>query len=378
MLELKNDHNVYILGAGFSRDRGFPLVADFLNHMRDAHPWLMEKGRQREAEAIERIIEFRLNSASAAYRVKADLENIEELFSLASAKPNSGQLMNQVRLAIAATISYCEEMNASLNINIDAPTGSLKIPSNSEPNSRGQIPNVTSLYRANFYHALIAQLCGRMIKSEPESENTFISFNYDSLVEDAFEQNSIPWTYGFKSRHSIHESLKKTNHYMNESNAIPVYKLHGSVNWAYAKGRGKGFTIFRSYDELLKEGLIPELIPPTWRKVFDSKLSDVWDLAIEKIKTATRIIIIGFSIPETDLHFKHLIAAGLQDNVSLRKVYLISPDENLVSRSERIFRDTVQIEAKKIYTRNILSNSALLSEIGRPCPEKVKFMATYS
>ena len=31
-----NDRNVYILGAGFSADAGMPLVAGFMNTMRDA------------------------------------------------------------------------------------------------------------------------------------------------------------------------------------------------------------------------------------------------------------------------------------------------------------------------------------------------------
>ena len=31
-----NDHNVYILGAGFSAQAGLPLITDFMNRMRDA------------------------------------------------------------------------------------------------------------------------------------------------------------------------------------------------------------------------------------------------------------------------------------------------------------------------------------------------------
>jgi hypothetical protein len=48
---LENDHNVYILGAGFSVDGGPPLVADFMNAMRDSVEWLQAKKRDAEAEA---------------------------------------------------------------------------------------------------------------------------------------------------------------------------------------------------------------------------------------------------------------------------------------------------------------------------------------
>src|SRR6266436_1423071 len=84
-LPLQNDHNVYILGAGFSFEAGLPLINNFLVRMRDSHEWLKAQGRLAEADAVQKVLEFRLKAASAAYYVNLDLENIEELFSLASA-----------------------------------------------------------------------------------------------------------------------------------------------------------------------------------------------------------------------------------------------------------------------------------------------------
>ena len=40
-----NDHNVYILGAGFAQEAGLPLIKDFMNQMRDAAAWLEEHPR---------------------------------------------------------------------------------------------------------------------------------------------------------------------------------------------------------------------------------------------------------------------------------------------------------------------------------------------
>ena len=39
-----NDHNVYILGAGFAAEAGLPLIKDFMNRMRDAAAWLEVQG----------------------------------------------------------------------------------------------------------------------------------------------------------------------------------------------------------------------------------------------------------------------------------------------------------------------------------------------
>ena len=78
-----NDHNVYILGAGFAAEAGLPLIKGFTNRMRDAAAWLEEQvGRKRELEAISHVLKFRLKAAGAAHRVPLNVENIEELFSL--------------------------------------------------------------------------------------------------------------------------------------------------------------------------------------------------------------------------------------------------------------------------------------------------------
>jgi hypothetical protein len=101
---LRNDHNVYILGAGFSREAGLPLISDFLSQMRDGYDWLIQQNRPLEAKAIDDVLKFRLAAASAAYWVNLDLENIEELFSLAFA--NTDGIATSMQLAIAATLDY--------------------------------------------------------------------------------------------------------------------------------------------------------------------------------------------------------------------------------------------------------------------------------
>ena len=64
-LTIENDKNVYILGAGFSMSRGLPGIQHFMLRLRDAHPWLISHHRGREAEAVERVIQYRILSAAA-------------------------------------------------------------------------------------------------------------------------------------------------------------------------------------------------------------------------------------------------------------------------------------------------------------------------
>jgi hypothetical protein len=74
-----NDHNVYVLGAGFSKDAGLPVVDEFFDKTRDSVQWLKDNGYGREADAVQRVLDFRLQAASAALRVELDVENIEQL-----------------------------------------------------------------------------------------------------------------------------------------------------------------------------------------------------------------------------------------------------------------------------------------------------------
>src|SRR5882672_4718704 len=102
-------------------------------------------------------------------------------------------------------------------------------------------------------------------------------------------------------------------------------KLHGSVNWA-APHESTKLRIYGNYQELLAAKRQVLLVPPTWRKTFSGAISQVWDTAVRALTNATRIVIIGFSIPPTDIHFKYLLAAGLQENISLRKIYCVNTD----------------------------------------------------
>jgi hypothetical protein len=123
----------------------------------------------------------------------------------------------------------------------------------------------------------------------------------------------------------------------------------------------------------------PMLVPPTWRKTFEGQISTVWEKAVRAIKRATRIIVIGFSMRPTDTHFKYLLAAGLQGNISLRKFYFVNPGlndpetaktlrDNLfgVLREELEKKGVVTLEASR--THEFLFSQAHLRTINRQYP----------
>ncbi len=48
-------------------------------------------------------------------------------------------------------------------------------------------------------------------------------------------------------------------------------------------------------------------------------------------------MVIGFSIPDNDVHFKYLLAAGLADNVSLRSVWFVDESRIVQERADSLF-----------------------------------------
>ncbi len=163
------------------------------------------------------------------------------------------------------------------------------------------------------------------LNGSPQGQNAFITFNYDTVLEDALDNLGLGFKYGLGEGYDHHTSKPV-------GQAVPIFKLHGSVNWGIdgssLKGIPDALKIYPDSSTLLADKAQPVLVPPTWKKIFAGPLGGVWAAAIETLSTATRIVIIGFSMPPTDMHFKYLMAAGLQNNVSLRHIVFVNPGED--------------------------------------------------
>lgn len=332
-IHLENDHVVYVLGAVFSYDKGLPMMGSFMNRLRDSHPILTQLGRDAEAQAVEQVLAYRRASAAAAYRIDVDLESIEQLFSLASI--GASQMFGEIRLPIAATLSVSALSGAGQGINLQVGPG-ISFPANWTKviTQNAQVFGVN----ADRYEYYLACMTGLLSAPSPVRRTTILTFNYDTVVEDALFALNAPFNYGFKGRTVNFDATSRCES-QPSSGSVDVLKLHGSLNWAHRKGRGRTFTVFGSYEDARSHGLVPEIIPPTWDKHLDGQLTEVWRRARAALSTATRIVIIGFSIPETDLHFKYLLAAGLSENLSAREILFVDPYiENIERRAALLLR----------------------------------------
>jgi len=312
------DHNVYILGAGFSFESGIPLIQGFLNKMADSLPLLRGHGRTQEVEAIRKVFDFKLHASSAAYRSNIDLENIEDLFSLASMSGDP-DLMRDITRAIAATID-CARSNTEppkVTVIVDAQHVDLLKKWTIGTGVAAGFAKLTGP-KYELYAGYLSNLFA--VPYSPWARNTVLTFNYDTLLEDALYELDIPFDYDFAPNTVQYENARCT-----PGAHFHTYKLHGSVNWTGEDQTNAKLKIRGTYEDVRTSNEDVHLIPPTWHKYFGPSLTDIWSKAVRSLQQATRVIIVGFSIPPADTHFKYLIAAGLKDNISLRSIIFVNP-----------------------------------------------------
>ena len=361
---LEIDHNVYILGAGFSVEAGYPLVRNFMDLMREAY---LTKKEESDRKSLKKVLNFRQKVSSAAYRTIFDPENIEDLFSLATATQND---KSDMAIAIAETLSHCKNkrIDKALSFPVLLKEGETII--GFDQNNMIGEPKYPIIDRFKLYAGIMAGKWG----NTSMGSNSFITFNYDLVLEEAFQLFKIPFRYdglpepyegllramGFGFDLIYHDLPNTFVTDSKQNDAVSLIKLHGSINWAvdYTKknGKPKEFHIYSSYTDSLAHDIRESsdtfvqdkelvLIPPVWDKGTthgENPLFRMWSQAIKKLRTATRIIVIGYSLPPTDAHFRYLLAAGLQENISLKKIVFVDPglkegDPNRPLLEERIF-----------------------------------------
>src|SRR5882757_6919002 len=186
------NHNVYILGAGFSHEAGFPLMADFMDKMQECQRWLATQSfaDDNQIEVFNTVFEFQRTANSACAKINIDPNNIEDLFSLASASFNK-PLQKALISALAQTINYADT-NKYLDkhlFRLLTRDGTV-IAENNQDVYSVYAQTITGKFRDNR---------GPVHQHYPESCNTIITFNYDTLLEETFYSINEPFNYGFDS-----------------------------------------------------------------------------------------------------------------------------------------------------------------------------------
>lgn len=334
------DRNVFILGAGFSADAGAPVIRDFIDVSRELYDDPDSGLHPKEKQLFQNVFNFKKEVAQAREKFEIDLDNIEELFGLVEM---SHRLNSEVADTRDATV-YLIAKTLELATRRYPPTRWIGL--TPHPNYKNipliwqnAVPRDTQrngdYFHCEMYRHFANLLTG--IYDNPQKNkfrsNAVITFNYDIVLDQALKATGILPDYGLTGT--------------SNGRGIPLLKLHGSTNWVFCKDCRKpsvwqdGVTSlfpFRSIQcqHCGKDDPRLLLVPPSWDKnEYQDIMRPVWAKAVEELKAATRICIIGYSMPESDSFFKYLLTLGLSQNHQLYKLIVVdklTPIHNVINR----------------------------------------------
>lgn len=325
----RRDRNVYILGAGFSVEASIPLVKDFLQRAQEAYDDPNSPLAKSLYQKYKEVFDFRKEIRRVKDVMNQNLNDIEVLFSLIdmrALKATSGAKTGQaVRHLIASTVSNSMKSGRKVRVLLTRSLVSKLrgrhfllqhefIKENSQPNK------LVMIVEMEFYQVLVGVLIGAFEPRSRKTEDVIITFNYDLVVETALR------AWGYRPDYAA-DNLKAAFK-AEDGKKVTILKLHGSCNWAKSGSDKKWTRYYRGYDEVPAEKALV-IVPPSWRKDANTGvLASVWRRALVEIEQASRICIIGYSMPDADAYFKYLLTWGLSDNPGMYKVLVVDYEQD--------------------------------------------------
>ena len=216
----------------------------------------------------------------------------------------------------------------------------------------------------------------RIEDSLKEDQLSVITLNWDTMLEqelykicDVAESRVMPdycfYSYSFlENEYWIPSTLLKANGIYN----IKILKLHGSFNWLvcprcgrisvdfndniakYVLGADRKEQSFCKYCsaeyELEKRPRLRSLfVAPTYLKSFqDSNIKNIWHNAFIELSEADKVVFIGYSLPNADFEFKHLLKETLKDKCEIEVVLTQKDNADFYSKQLETLKDEVKAE----------------------------------
>ena len=178
-----------------------------------------------------------------------------------------------------------------------------------------------------------------------QTRASVFTLNYDTLVERAAHdftsvEQLYPVTLTLASRRNA--AIVSSG----EIDSFKLFKLHGSVNWYYSGaseftgeiiyyGNISGWRSDSFYGEQAESAVndkVPLIVPPTIEKVrfFEHEsLKGIWTQAVARVRNATRLYVIGYSLPPSDLAIRLFLLEGGLTCATRKELYVVNLDDTV-------------------------------------------------
>lgn len=336
---------VFIFGAGASYDAGAPLMADFLDRAHDLY-WRGNERVVQAATAFQNVFKAQSDLQSLFSKAYLNINNLESLFSAVD-------IAQVIQKFGSRTPEEIPDLRTDL-VTVIYKTLEQTV----------RFPMVQGRVESPRPYGRFVSTMRDLMEEAPfrgNSSFSFITFNYDVALDYALTKTGMRFNYELPD--SVTYDLSNNPVGRPSSVGLSLMKLHGSMNWLESPdgervhlltfdkvARGQGFhdesgetpilTATNIIDKPASEyyGWRPLIVPPTWNKTGQHPyLASIWRAAARALECADNIIIIGYSLPETDLFFRFLFALGVDSATRVRRFWVFDPNPAVGDR----FRDLV-------------------------------------
>lgn len=337
--------NVFILGAGFSRDAGIPLMSSFVERMweiarRKKSPLEGNPLSKSDQDLFDQATTLITELDSYHGRANFDDRNIEDLLSILSFQQIAGgkgskTSLDRITKAIGRTIELsCKIKDRNL----------IAKPINTQGENSSQYKYFwEALFKAYAKHkvmptlitfnydlvlerSLVELLTGSKYNPRGyEAEKRFpvasLGINYFTKAADktvSFQIEQVHFHPSDRTSMSFVEGQKLTRLEDGKVPAltIPVLKLHGSLN--FPKDGKADIHLESAVDD-------PQILPPLFNKNTAALGSAMWAQALKELREAKNVVVVGYSLPQTDIYMQYFLRAALGPNVDLNKITVYDP-----------------------------------------------------
>jgi len=321
--------NVIILGAGASSLAGIPLMAGFVEKMWEFALRKQVNGKPmlpNDIDIFQKAIEIKNELDSYHGRALFDDRNLEDILSILS--------FNEIHLSTSSkgklflfTKAISRTIELTCRVKHD---GENRIQELSHYQYRQfwwylfhfctryhkKVPTIISLnYDLSLERGLFHQLIGKNLKSiEPPIQGIEIDYHYDPVGDFKYIIKNTKYDTG--SGEEMGTMLEKGT--TDNPLRIEILKLHGSLNFPRTKTK-EPISLVQPLDA-------PFILPPIINKMSSAKsITKMWATALQKLRTAKNVIIVGYSLPRTDIYMQYFLKTALGPNLNLNRIYVFDP-----------------------------------------------------
>jgi hypothetical protein len=201
----------------------------------------------------------------------------------------------------------------------------------------------------------------RLLQDFDQSSDSILTLNYDLLMDVAITHMCLHMspqkeTIDARSKHILSKSGLQFGTqiaYPGRFSSGLYLKLHGSLDWLTCPNAkcvshteishyaiNSNFPLIGEPCYRCGHAVIPVIVPPTMQKNLSifPKLGLIWNLAMQKLKAADEIVLVGISLPESDYYLRWLLREATRTGKG-KTITLVTkdPEGQARNRAKSIF-----------------------------------------